>query len=254
MRPAEDLEKGEVFRTEVDYSGKPKPLADPDGSKEGWITTEDGAVAVGEPLGSMTWFPGNHHPSDKAAYDVTITVPRGYEAVSNGELRSRVEGTDGRTVFAWHSPEPMASYLATAAIGRYKVTTGRTPSGSASTARWRPGRMRRVAVRSGGCRRWWSGAAAGSARIPSPRRVRSWCPPGPSATRWRPRAARLPRRAERGARRARARAPVVRRFGVAEVLEGHVAQRGFRDLRRVAVGRGPRRAHGAGALRSLPDR
>ncbi|MER7826584.1 M1 family metallopeptidase [Streptomyces sp. NPDC096097] len=129
VRPAEDLEKGEVFRTEVDYSGKPKALADPDGAEEGWITTRDGAVAVGEPVGSMTWFPGNHHPSDKATYDITITVPRGYEAVSNGELRSRIEGTDGRTVFAWHSPEPMASYLATAAIGRYKVTTGRTPSG-----------------------------------------------------------------------------------------------------------------------------
>ncbi|MFD8891165.1 M1 family metallopeptidase [Streptomyces sp. NPDC059566] len=129
VRPAEDLKKGEVFRTEVEYSGRPKPLVDPDGSKEGWITTEDGAVAVGEPVGSMTWFPGNHHPSDKAAYDITLTVPRGYEAVSNGELRSRTEDADGRTAFAWHSPEPMASYLATAVIGPYKVTTGRTPSG-----------------------------------------------------------------------------------------------------------------------------
>ncbi|MGZ9931696.1 M1 family metallopeptidase [Streptomyces sp. NC-S4] len=130
VRPAEDLEKGEVFRTRVDYSGKPKALTDPDGAKEGWIATDDGAVAVGEPVGSMTWFPGNHHPADKAAYDITITVPRGYEAVSNGELRSRTEDADGRTVFAWHSPEPMASYLATAAVGRYRVTTGRTPTGT----------------------------------------------------------------------------------------------------------------------------
>ncbi|GLX18978.1 M1 family metallopeptidase [Streptomyces lavendulae] len=131
VRPAKDLKKGEVFRTTVDYSGRPKPVVDPDGSREGWITTGDGAVAVGEPVGSMGWFPGNHHPSDKASYDVTVTVPDGYEAVSNGQLRSRREVGDGRTEFAWHSPEPMASYLATVAIGKFKVTTGRTPSGVA---------------------------------------------------------------------------------------------------------------------------
>ncbi|MET9606418.1 M1 family metallopeptidase [Streptomyces sp. NPDC006512] len=129
VRPAKDLKKGEVFRTEIDYTGRPKPVTDPDGSEEGWITTDDGAVGVGEPVGSMGWFPGNHHPSDKASYDITLTVPKGYEAVSNGELRSRTEVEDGQTEFAWHSPEPMASYLATAAIGKFDVKTGRTPSG-----------------------------------------------------------------------------------------------------------------------------
>ncbi|MFF1414380.1 M1 family metallopeptidase [Streptomyces sp. NPDC058289] len=131
VRPAEDLEEGEVFRTEVDYSGRPEVVTDPDGSEEGWIVTPGGkgAVGVGEPVGSMAWFPGNHHPSDKATYDITVTVPRGYEAVSNGELHSRTEEGDGRTVFAWHSAEPMASYLATVAVGKFKVTTGRTASG-----------------------------------------------------------------------------------------------------------------------------
>ncbi|MCX5198724.1 M1 family metallopeptidase [Streptomyces sp. NBC_00249] len=131
VRPDKDLKKGEVFRTVVDYSGRPKPVVDPDGSEEGWITTADGAVAVGEPVGSMGWFPGNHHPSDKATYDITLTVPRGYEAVSNGELASRTEVEGGQTAFAWHSAEPMASYLVTAAVGKFKVTTGRTPSGVA---------------------------------------------------------------------------------------------------------------------------
>ncbi|CAL9470067.1 hypothetical protein SUDANB120_02820 [Streptomyces sp. enrichment culture] len=129
VRPADDLAAGEVFRTEVVYSGRPKPHEDPDGSTEGWIRLDGGAVAVGEPVGSMTWFPGNHHPSDKAAYDVVLTVPKGYEAVSNGRLRSRTDTGDGRTAFAWHSPEPVASYLVTAAVGRFTVTEGRTPSG-----------------------------------------------------------------------------------------------------------------------------
>ncbi|KMO98440.1 M1 family metallopeptidase [Streptomyces roseus] len=131
VRPAKDLKKGEVFRAEIDYRGEPRPIVDADGSKEGWITTADGAVGVGEPIGSMAWFPGNHHPSDKAAYDITLTVPKGYEAVSNGELASRTDTGGGRTQFVWHDRAPMASYLAVAAIGKFKVTTGRTPSGVA---------------------------------------------------------------------------------------------------------------------------
>ncbi|MEV7414598.1 M1 family metallopeptidase [Streptomyces sp. NPDC089919] len=122
VRPADDLAKGRTFRTVVHYSGVPKTVEDPDGSEEGWIETDDGALAVGEPVGSMAWFPGNHHPADKAAYDVAITVPRGYEAVSNGVLKSRTEN-GGHTSFRWHSAEPMASYLATLAIGRYTVRT-----------------------------------------------------------------------------------------------------------------------------------
>ncbi|WP_330297155.1 M1 family metallopeptidase [Streptomyces sp. NBC_00503] len=131
VRPAKDLKRGEVFVAEIDYAGVPKPLTDPDGSQEGWIPTADGdgAVGVGEPVGSMAWFPGNHHPSDKATYDIRVTVPKGYEAVSNGELSSRTEEADGRTAFAWHSPEPMASYLATVAVGKFAVTTGKTASG-----------------------------------------------------------------------------------------------------------------------------
>ncbi|MFF4581542.1 M1 family metallopeptidase [Streptomyces sp. NPDC001389] len=130
VRPARDLRRGEVFRTRVDYGGRPKTMVDPDGSKEGWITAGGGgAVAVGEPVGSMGWFPGNHHPSDKATYDITVTVPRGYEAVSNGELRSRRDVGGGRTAFAWRSAEPMASYLATVAVGKFEVSTGKTPSG-----------------------------------------------------------------------------------------------------------------------------
>ncbi|MFI8099590.1 M1 family metallopeptidase [Streptomyces sp. NPDC086023] len=128
VRPSDELRKGRTFRTVVHYSGTPGPVEDPDGSEEGWIETDDGAVAVGEPQGSMAWFPGNHHPSDKAAYDVEIAVPKGYEAVSNGVLKSRTE-RDGRTVFRWHSPEPMAGYLATLAIGKYTVTASRTASG-----------------------------------------------------------------------------------------------------------------------------
>ncbi|WP_437097655.1 M1 family metallopeptidase [Streptomyces flavidovirens] len=129
LRPETDLADGETFTTVVRYSGTPATLIDADDSEEGWLTTVDGAVALGQPSGSMAWFPGNHHPSDKASYDIAVTVPRGLKAVSNGELKSERRTPGGRTAFAWHSGEPMASYLATVAIGAYETKTSRTPSG-----------------------------------------------------------------------------------------------------------------------------
>ncbi len=129
VRPRDDLDEGDVFATVVRYSGVPETITDPDGSEEGWLPTEDGALGLGEPTGSMAWFPGNHHPSDKAAYDITIGVPEGLEAVSNGELRGeRREG--GRAVFDWHVAEPMASYAAMVAVGEFgirRTEAGRLP-------------------------------------------------------------------------------------------------------------------------------
>ncbi|WUO21978.1 M1 family metallopeptidase [Streptomyces sp. NBC_00287] len=129
VRPPEGLDDGETFEVRVRYSGTPRTITDPDGSQEGWLRTESGALALGEPMGSMTWFPGNHHPADKASYDIAVTVPKGLRAVSNGELtgeRTRA----GRTTFSWRSAEPMAGYVATVAIGAYEIrrsTAGDVP-------------------------------------------------------------------------------------------------------------------------------
>lgn len=129
VRPHTNLAEGETFRTTVRYSGSPKTLIDSDAAEEGWLYTADGALALGEPTGSMAWFPGNHHPSDKAAYDIAVTVPKGLRAVSNGELKSETTAADGRRTFTWHTGEPMASYLATVAIGKYDVTRSTTKNG-----------------------------------------------------------------------------------------------------------------------------
>ncbi|MFE7130346.1 M1 family metallopeptidase [Streptomyces sp. NPDC057638] len=126
VRPRNAVPEGGELRTVVRYSGRPGAITDPDGSEEGWIPTADGAIAVGEPAGSMAWFPGNHHPTDKATYTLAITVPRGLTAVSNGALTRRTESGSG-TTFVWDSDRPMASYLATLAIGRYELLRGTAP-------------------------------------------------------------------------------------------------------------------------------
>lgn len=128
VRPRQDIDDGSRFRTVIRYSGVPQTVTDSDDAHEGWLRSPAGAIAVGEPSGSMAWFPGNHHPSDKATYDIAVTVPKGLQAVSNGE-RAGERTTGGRTTHSWRSAEPMASYLATLAVGDLRVTTSRTASG-----------------------------------------------------------------------------------------------------------------------------
>ncbi|NUR66328.1 MAG: M1 family metallopeptidase [Streptomyces sp.] len=128
VTPRKALHKGQWFRVTVTYAGKPAPVTDPDGSLDGWIPTDDGAFVAGEPQGAMTWFPANNHPKDKASYDFTITVPDGRTAVANGVLLGR-HSAHGKTTFRWRQSEPMAAYLATATVGKFKVTQYTTRDG-----------------------------------------------------------------------------------------------------------------------------
>jgi aminopeptidase N len=128
VRPATPLTRGARFTTTVAYAGVPRTLTDPDGSREGWLRTSDGAVALGEPIGATAWFPGDDHPSDKAAFDVSVSVPAGLTAVANGEPAGTTRA-GGRTVFHWHTSRPMATYLATVAIGHFTVSRSATPGG-----------------------------------------------------------------------------------------------------------------------------
>jgi aminopeptidase N len=107
------------FAVAVAYHGVPRTYRDADGSREGWVRTGDGAVALGEPVGTMTWIPSDNTPGDKAAYTFRVTVPKGTTAVANGDLARRA--THGRrTTWTWQARDPMATYLATVAIGRFR--------------------------------------------------------------------------------------------------------------------------------------
>ncbi|QTD96308.1 M1 family metallopeptidase [Streptomyces cyanogenus] len=128
VSPRHALREGQEFRVTVAYHGTPKPVTDPDGSADGWITTDDGAFVAGEPQGAMTWFPANGHPKDKASYDFTITVPQGRTAVANGVLLGQ-RTAHRKTTFRWRETQPMAAYLATATIGKFHVERYTTRDG-----------------------------------------------------------------------------------------------------------------------------
>jgi aminopeptidase N len=121
--PGTPIAKGEAFTVELRYQGVPRKVTDPDGSTEGWYRTKDGAVAVGEPVGTAAWLACNNAPRDKASFDLEIAVPRGLKAVSNGRLMSRRKA-GGRVRWSWSEPKPMATYLALVDIGDGKLVQG----------------------------------------------------------------------------------------------------------------------------------
>ncbi|MEU1514308.1 M1 family metallopeptidase [Streptomyces sp. NPDC005811] len=131
VTPRGPLRKGATFEVTVTYGGVPEPLGGPIvfGSDYGWMKTADGVFVACEPNAASTWFPSSDHPSDKATYDIRIKAPQGLTAVSNGRLVSTYDkGTS--TYTHWRETKPMATYLATATIGKFDVKTGTTPGGT----------------------------------------------------------------------------------------------------------------------------
>jgi aminopeptidase N len=131
ITPAVSLADGQTFRTDIVYHGTPHFLTDPDGSPDGWIPTADGATVLSEPIGSMTWFPSNNTPSDKATYAIAVTVPCSKTVASNGRMvgQSTSPSPGCTTTSSWRERDPMASYLATVSIGDYDVVTGTSGRG-----------------------------------------------------------------------------------------------------------------------------
>ncbi|MFJ5639629.1 M1 family metallopeptidase [Streptomyces sp. NPDC093223] len=130
ITPRGTLPKGREFTVSVTYGGIPEALSGPIvfGSDYGWMKTADGVFVACEPNAASTWFPSSDHPSDKATYDIRIKAPKGLTGVSNGRLVSTYD-KGASTYTHWRESRPMATYLATATIGKFDVRTGRTPSG-----------------------------------------------------------------------------------------------------------------------------
>ncbi|MFE1769449.1 M1 family metallopeptidase [Streptomyces angustmyceticus] len=131
IRPAFPLHRGRKFTVTLAYHGVPAPLGGPIifGSDYGWMKTKDGVFVACEPNAASTWFPSSDHPGDKATYDIRIDAPKGLTGVSNGRLISSGEA-HGRSYAHWRERRPMATYLATATIGKFDVRTGTTPGGT----------------------------------------------------------------------------------------------------------------------------
>ena len=130
IRPADSITSGTTFEVAVTYSGIPQPVEDPGVGLVplGWHANGGVIYTVSEPSGGMTWYPGNHHPTDKATFTFHLTVPDGVAAAATGLLTNESSAA-GRTTTTWRMDDPMASYLAAVYIGDFERHEQRLPDG-----------------------------------------------------------------------------------------------------------------------------
>ncbi len=188
ITPKTPLPKGTPITVVVRYSGVPSTK-----SAYGfntWHRTPDGAVAADEPESAWWWFPSNDHPSDKATYDVSVAVPNGTQAISNGTLQS-TSSQLGWTRYNWRQNKPQATYLATLALGKFDITTSTSDGGVPVVNAYskdlgdNDGSARASVERTGEIVDWLSGYFG-----PYPfSSAMGTCPTRPPGTRWRPRPA-----------------------------------------------------------------
>lgn len=110
----------------VYYDGIPLEASNPpwDG---GWVWKKDneGKTWIGtacEGLGASTWWPCKDHLSDEPdSMQISIIIPKGLMAVSNGNLRQKVDLKDNWERFDWYVSYPINNYNVTVNIGNYKT-------------------------------------------------------------------------------------------------------------------------------------
>jgi aminopeptidase N len=134
------LTAGTTITLVVGYSGTPAPVPMPshrgDAEPLGLTVTADGGLwTMQEPFGASTWYPANDQPSDKALYDISVTVPEGWEAIAGG-----TPGPVRGSTFSYSSAQPVATYLTTLAVGeRYQQERLTGPHDLPITLWTRPG-------------------------------------------------------------------------------------------------------------------
>lgn len=75
----------------------------------------------GETEFNSRWFPTIDKPNERCTQEMIVTVEKGLEVLSNGELVSRKDNEDGTHTFYWKMDQPHAPYLFMLAIGDYAV-------------------------------------------------------------------------------------------------------------------------------------
>jgi aminopeptidase N len=80
---------------------------------------EDLAYTMSEPLDAHKWMPCMDLPYQKSTSQISIIVPAGVSAQSNGLLQSVTPNSDGSSTYNWKSDEPIATYLMVANASKW---------------------------------------------------------------------------------------------------------------------------------------
>ncbi|MGO1482244.1 MAG: M1 family metallopeptidase [Brachybacterium sp.] len=113
------LSPGTDLSVRVKYSGTPRPVRSRGLGSAGWEELEDGVIVAAQPHGAPSWFPCNDRPDNKATYSIALAAPPGYTVAVSGELQG-TQRTGNALIWSYEQTVPMATYLATVQIGRYR--------------------------------------------------------------------------------------------------------------------------------------
>jgi hypothetical protein len=112
-------DSGEPVQVVVDYQGYPQAAGF--GAFKWWLRNGELVIAtLSEPFYARYWWPCKDALNDKASMDMTVTVPSGLVALSNGWLAGTETLTGDRVRYLWQEQYPMIPYLASLAITSYE--------------------------------------------------------------------------------------------------------------------------------------
>lgn len=76
-------------------------------------------ASLSEPFAAPSWWPCIDDPADKTTIEMAVTVPPGYEEVSNGVLIKTETNPNGSKTFYWQEDYPISNYLVSVATTNY---------------------------------------------------------------------------------------------------------------------------------------
>ena len=124
------VQTGDTFVMSIAYSGVTEPYDSPAATfMMGLQRSQDGFFALSEPDGTSSWMPVNDHPSDKATYRLTLSVPGPLVAAASGTLVETAQGDDGFITYTFEVRDPVAPYLLAFGVGDFKRVEEQSPGG-----------------------------------------------------------------------------------------------------------------------------
>ncbi len=127
IKTNDDFQEGDTVNLEINYHGFPKS----DARWGGFYFNGNGCFNMGVAMTSFPhpcgrfWYPSNDSFTNKATYNINITVPQGYVASCTGALCAHKQKPNQKTEYQWSIEHPIPSYLAAIAINKYNRITAR---------------------------------------------------------------------------------------------------------------------------------
>jgi aminopeptidase N len=75
----------------------------------------------GESVTNRYWFPCLDQPIQRQTTELIVTVPEGFEVLSNGSLLERRPNDNKTVTFHWSQKQPHVSYLVTMVVGQFDI-------------------------------------------------------------------------------------------------------------------------------------